>query len=287
MRNAFYFGDNLHIMRDYIPDESVDLVYLDPPFNSNATYNLLFRSPDRKRWSDAQIATFEDSWSWGAMADAQYRELTRASGRIADVVGALHRLLGPSDMLAYLVMMAARLVELYRVLKPSGSLYLHCDPTASHYLKILMDGIFEAESYRNEIVWKRTSSHGDSGTWARISDSILFFTKGRSFVWNVPRDQYSAEYLGSKYRHHDGDGRLYQLDNMTSPSPRPNMTYEWRGFPPPAMGWRYARETMERLDREGRIWNPKHPDGRFAIERRPRLKRYLDEMKGVSETLCI
>jgi site-specific DNA-methyltransferase (adenine-specific) len=280
MPNAFYFGDNLHVLREYIADRSVDLIYLDPPFNSNANYNLLFKSPDRKRWSDAQIATFEDTWSWGDLADAQFRETVAAGGKPAEVLTALHRILGQNDMLAYLTMMTARLVELRRVLKATGSLYLHCDPTASHYLKVVLDGVFGPAQFRNDITWKRTSSHGDSRTWSRVADNILFYTASDEFTWNIPREEYQAGYLSSKYRHDDGDGRLYQLDNMTSPNPRPNMTYEWRGFPPPQAGWRYSLETMSRLDHEGRIWYPTRPDGTHDHTRRPRLKRYLGEMAG-------
>jgi site-specific DNA-methyltransferase (adenine-specific) len=178
-------------------------------------------------------------------------------------------------------MMAARLIELHRVLKPTGSLYLHCDPTASHYLKLLLDAVFGVASYRNEIAWKRTTTHNDSKTWSRVSDVILFYTKSDNFTWNTPREAHSLEYLASKYRADDGDGRgRYQLDNMTSPSPRPNMTYEWLGFPPPVMGWRYQRETMQKLHDEGRVWYPTHADGSLDTKRRPRLKRYLSEMTG-------
>lgn len=280
MKNAFYFGDNLHILREYVPDESVDLIYLDPPFNSNANYNLLFRSPDKSKWSDAQIATFEDTWTWGEAAEETFEYLEMTTGNVGAVVGSLRRILGENDMLAYLTMMAARLVELRRVLKGTGSFYLHCDSTASHYLKVLLDAVFGPQFFKNEIVWKRTTTHNDSKTWSRNSDTILFYTASSDFTWETPREKYSDEYIASKYRHDDGDGRLYQLDNMTSPSPRPNMMYEWRGFPYPAKGWRYSLETMQKLDREDRIWYPTKPDGQLDVTRRPRLKRYLDEMPG-------
>ncbi len=182
--------------------------------------------------------------------------------------------------MAYLVMMAVRLHELRRVLKPTGSLYLHCDPTASHYLKIMLDGIFGPENFRNEIIWKRTGTHSDSRTWSRVSDSILFYTAGKQFTWNTPREAHGKEYLAEKYRHDDGDGRLYSLDNMTSPSPRSNMMYVWQGFPCPEKGWRFSKETMARLDSEGRIWYPKDKDGSLDVRKRPRLKRYLSEMNG-------
>ncbi len=179
-------------------------------------------------------------------------------------------------------MMAVRLLELHRVLKPTGSLYLHCDPTASHYLKILLDAVFGPRSFKNEIDWKRTSTHSDSKTWSNNADCILFYTKKeKGFTWNTPREPHSAEYIKSKYGNDDEDGRgPYQLDNMTSPSPRPNMMYDWKGFPFPEKGWRYQKETMAQLDADGRIWYPTATNGDLDVTRRPRLKRYLSEMDG-------
>jgi site-specific DNA-methyltransferase (adenine-specific) len=182
--------------------------------------------------------------------------------------------------MAYLAMMAVRLLELHRVLKPTGSLYLHCDPTASHYLKLVLDAIFGASFYRNEITWKRTTTHSDSKTWSRVADTILFYTNGDNFAWNTPRDLHSEEYVAGKYTHDDGDGRLYMLDNMTSPNPRPNMMYEWKGFPYPDKGWRYSMATMKHLDDEMRIYYPTKPDGSYDLNKRPRLKRFLSEMEG-------
>jgi site-specific DNA-methyltransferase (adenine-specific) len=179
-------------------------------------------------------------------------------------------------MLAYLVMMAPRLVELHRVLKQTGSLYLHCDPTAGHYLKVLLDAIFDPRNFRSEVVWKRTNVHSDSKRWSDVSDRLLYYVKDAQSrpIWNPPWTNHSAEYVASKYRYTDADGRRYRLDNMTSPNPRPNMTYEWNGYPPPAFGWRYSRETMARLDAEGRIHYPPRKD------QRPQLKRSLDEQRG-------
>ena len=177
-------------------------------------------------------------------------------------------------MMAYLVMMAARLVELHRVLKPTGSLYLHCDPTASHYLKIILDTIFGNDSFRNEIIWQRTNVHSDSKSWSSVSDTILFYTKTDAFTWNPIYLPHSEEHIESKYKNIDEDGRKYTLSDMTSPNPRPNMMYEWKGFAFPPSGWRYSKETMSKLDAEGRVW---YPDDKT---KRPRLKRYLDEMPG-------
>ncbi|MCX8517875.1 MAG: DNA methyltransferase, partial [Rhodoferax sp.] len=159
--------------------------------------------------------------------------------------------------------------------------YLHCDNTASHYLKVVLDGVFGQKNYRNEITWKRTSTHSDSKTWSRNSDCIFFYTKGAEFVWNTPRDQHSPQYLNAKYRHDDKDGRgLYQLDNMTSPNPRPNLMYVWKGFPWPKKGWRFELATMEKLDAEGRIWYPQNKQGQPDVRKRPRIKRYLAEIDG-------
>lgn len=277
--NTLYFGDNLDILREYIADGSVDLVYLDPPFNSQIQYNLLFDRPQDDQES-AQAGAFRDTWLWGDEAEAAYREVMKTGGSTARFIDALRSALRESNLMAYLAMMAVRLQELHGKLKPTGSLYLHCDPTASHYLKILLDGIFGTASFRNEIVWKRTTTHSDSRTWSRVHDLILFYTKGDRFTWNIPREKHSEEYLESKYRHDDGDGRRYMLDNMTSPNPRPNMMYEWKGFPFPEKGWRYSKETMARLDGEGRIWYPRDRKGDPDTSKRPRLKRYLAEMPG-------
>ena len=151
--NTLFYGDNLDILREYIADESVDLVYLDPPFNSNATYNVLFKAPTGEQ-SQAQIEAFEDSWHWNASAEDAFDEVIKSGNTdAAEMLRAMRSFLKENDMMAYLAMMAVRLLELHRVLKPTGSLYLHCDPTASHYLKILLDGIFGPTNFRSEIIW--------------------------------------------------------------------------------------------------------------------------------------
>jgi site-specific DNA-methyltransferase (adenine-specific) len=277
--NTLYYGDNLQVLRASVASESVDLVYLDPPFNSQANYNVLFKAPTGQK-SEAQIEAFEDTWHWNDHAERAFDEVMKSgNGDVAELLRALRSFLKENDMMAYLTMMAIRLLELHRVLKPTGSLYLHCDPTASHYLKLLMDGIFGADMFRNEIIWKRTTTHSDSKTWSRVSDTLFFYTKGQTFTWTTPREPHSAEYLADKYRHDDGEGK-YRLDNMTSPNPRPHMMYEWKGFPYPDKGWRYSPETMQRLDDEGRIWYPQKKDGSLDTTKRPQLKRYLEEMEG-------
>jgi site-specific DNA-methyltransferase (adenine-specific) len=272
-KNQLFYGDNLDVLKRYVKDESVDLVYLDPPFNSRQDYNVLFKEKDG-RASSSQILAFEDTWEWNTESKSMYDALAERGDKVSDVMRAFHTFIHGSDLMAYLAMMAPRLIELKRVLKPNGSLYLHCDPTASHYLKLLMDAIFGPESFRSEIIWKRSTTHSDAKRWSPISDTIFYYAKGNP-TWNAPLAPHSDEYVADKYRNQDVDGRKYTLDNMTSPKPRPNMMYEWKGFPSPPFGWRYSRETMADLDSRGRIW---YPDDK---SKRPRLKRYLDEMSGV------
>src|SRR5438034_455674 len=165
MTNTLYYGDNLPVMRRYLKNESVDLVYLDPPFNSNATYNVLFAEQDGTR-AAAQIKAFGDTWQWDQAAARAYQEVVEAGGKVSEVMQAFRLFLGDSNMLAYLAMMAPRLVELRRVLKPTGSIYLHCDPTASHYLKLLLDAVFGPDNFRNDIVWKRKAGRGETNNAA-------------------------------------------------------------------------------------------------------------------------
>ena len=248
MRNQLFYGDNLAVLREHVRDESVDLIYLDPPFNSNASYNVLFKSPSGEQ-SQAQIEAFDDTWHWNDSAALAFHEvLNGAHSDAAIMLKAMHSALGENDMMAYLAMMAVRLIELHRVLRPTGSLYLHCDPTASHYLKVLADAVFGPRYFQNEITWKRTFTHGDSKTWSRAADKIFFYTKSDRFIWNTPYEQHADTYLESHYSQADENGRHFQLTSILSPSPRPNMMYEWKGFPSPAMGWRYSRDTMADLD---------------------------------------
>jgi len=277
-----YFGDNLFVLRDEIKSESIDLVYLDPPFNSKRDYNLLFKTP-KGHDSDAQIAAFDDSWHWGEQAEREFAELLHQENTdVAEMIQSLRRFLNESDMMAYLVMMANRLVELHRVLKSTGSLYLHCDPTASHYLKIVLDAIFGLQNFRNEIIWKRQSAHSDAKTkFSDVADIILFYAKSKETKFIPQYAEYDPDYVQKFYRFDDKDNRgLYQLADMASPNPRPNMMYEWMGFPFPAKGWRYQRETMQKLHDEGRVWYPRKSDGDFDFSKRPRLKRYLNEQEG-------
>lgn len=282
--NTLYYGDNLPILREYIPDASVDLIYLDPPFNSNRSYNVLFKDESGSD-SDAQITAFDDTWHWGPAAILAYQDLITSDAipaKVATLISALHDAIGPSQMLAYLVMMAARLVELHRVLKPTGSLYLHCDPTASHYLKIILDGVFGVENFRNEIVWKRQSAHSDAKTkFSDVADIILFYVNSQHSFFLPQYGAHDENYLKKFYRYDDHDGRgPYRLGDMSSPNPRPNMMYEWIGFASPSKGWRYQKETMQKLHNDGRINYPRLSDGSFDQSKRPSLKRYLNEQEG-------
>ena len=273
--NTLYYGDNLDVLKQHVATESVDLIYLDPPFNSNRSYNVLFKAHSGDE-SQAQIEAFDDTWTWSQQTEAQYAALVAggAPAKVSDAIEAMHGLLGPNDMLAYLVMMTARLVELHRVLRPTGSLYLHCDPTASHYLKVMLDAIFGPMNFRGEITWLRTTTHNDAKRWSPNADILLYYGKSDKVTWNPVHVAHTDDYVAAKYKFDDGDGRLYGLWDMTSPNPRPNLTYEWKGHAPPPNGWRYSKETMTELDAEGRIWYPDSKD------KRPRFKRYLDEQAG-------
>jgi site-specific DNA-methyltransferase (adenine-specific) len=278
--NVLYYGDNLDILRRYLPDAAVDLIYLDPPFNSNRDYNVIFRDESGNA-TDAQLLAFEDTWHWGPSAEATYAYLTntaRHEGRVPDkvstIIAALRAGIGENQMMAYLVEMAVRLVELHRVLKPTGSLYLHCDPTASHYLKLVLDAIFSPEHFLADIVWKRTTTHSDAKRWSPDTDNILAYAKSSKFIFEPQFAPHDPDYLAGDYKYTEANGRIYRLSDIASPNPRPNLMYEWKGHKPPAKGWRFSKETMERLDAEGRIWYPDSKD------KRPKVKRYLDTMKG-------
>ena len=278
--NTLYYGDNLTILRnrDYFPNECVDLIYLDPPFNSSRNYNVLFKDESGAE-SDAQIVAFEDTWHWGPAAERTYHELvTGAPERVSATIGALRTIVGTNQMLAYLVMMAARLVELHRVLKPTGSLYLHCDPTASHYLKMILDSIFGVENYINEIVWKRTTAHNDAKRFGKIHDIIFLYARNRQSMFFRPiYVDYSTEYIGSEFRQ-DENGRWYKVEDLTAPYRGGNGgRFEFHGrIPGASRMWAKNKDEMERLWQEGRI--------KVDKEGKPLLRGlivYLDEKKGM------
>ncbi|MCO4093070.1 MAG: site-specific DNA-methyltransferase [Sphingorhabdus sp.] len=281
MTNRLFYGDNLDVLREHIASESVDLVYLDPPFNSNANYNILFKSPAGVG-ADSQIEAFEDTWHWNEKAEAAFHDvMTSGNTDVAELLRAMRGFLKENDMMAYLAMMAVRLLELHRVLKPTGSLYLHCDPTASHYLKLLLDGVFGPRCFRNDIIWKRRygsfSTVHESKKWGACTDNIFFYTKSDLAAF---RPQYSFSdpsynsYVEKTFKHVDEQGRRYRIADLANPAPRPNLMYEYKGYKPPANGWAISREKMEKWEEEGRLHFPKSPDGR--IQRR----RFFEELKG-------
>ena len=305
-KNKLYFGDNLDILREHVPDGSVDLIYLDPPFNSNATYNVLFREASGEG-SAAQIEAFDDTWHWDIGSEGAYREVvTEGPRKLGDLLQAMRSFLGQNDMMAYLTMMAQRMVELHRVLKPTGSIYLHCDPTASHYLKLLLDAVFGPTRFRTEITWKRTSAHSDTKQGrrqhGRIHDILLFYTKSDDWQWNPIYTEYDREYVADSYREVErGSGRPFSRDNLTAAKPGGDTSYEWRikrfgdgewiaditgEWENPVEGWEYLGVKPYR----GRYWAYSQENMReFAQQGRlvyskggtPRYKRYLDEMPGV------
>lgn len=273
VKNTLFCGDNLEVLRRDIPDECVDLVYLDPPFNSDQNYNLLFKKRD-----GALAVAFKDTWQWGKEAQKDFCDVVDVGGKLGKLMELLRELLDESDMLAYLSMMAPRLVELRRVLRPTGSLYLHCDPTASHYLKALMDAIFGPLSFRNEVIWKRTSAHSSANRYGAVHDVILFYSKGDKHCWNPQFAPFSEKYLKQFYTHVDGEGRRWRRSDLTGAGVSNGVTGKpWRGIDVTAKGRHWAMEPREldRLDTIGKIHWPKKKNGM------PMLKRYLEGQQGV------
>lgn len=272
---TLYFGDNLNILREHIKDATVDLIYLDPPFNSKRDYNLLFKTP-KGQASDAQITAFEDTWHWGEQAEEEFAELLHQPNTdVSEMIQSLRRFLKESDMMAYLTMMANRLLELHRVLKPTGSLYLHCDPTASHYLKIVLDTVFGAGYFENEIIWRRQNAKGLAFTrFASNHDVILKYAKSKDRVWNQQYKEYDSEYIENFYKFIEPEtGRRYSLGDLVNPNQdRPNLTYEFLGI---TRVWRWTKERMQKAYEDGLVIQSKPG----AV---PREKRYLDEQEGMS-----
>ncbi|MFH1059139.1 MAG: DNA methyltransferase [Pseudomonadota bacterium] len=293
MDNLLYYGDNLDIMRQHIADESVDLIYLDPPFNSNQDYNVLFAEQDGTR-SAAQIKAFGDTWRWDQGAVVCFDEAVRFGGRVAAAMQAFHTMLGPSDMLAYLAYMAPRLIELKRVLKDTGSIYLHCDPTASHYLKLLMDAIFGPKFFRNEIIWKRTFAHSGSKRYGPVHDTIFYYSKTDEMVWTNPKIPHTEVYLQRHFNRIDQEnGRKFQPITLTGAGTRKGDSGKpWRGVDPTKSSRHWAlpnqiladlgidgdsiQAKLDALDSAGMIYWPAKKDGI------PRLKLFEDMLRGMA-----
>lgn len=307
--NTLYYGDNLDILRRYIKDESVDLVYLDPPFNSNVDYNVLFKERDGKE-AASQIKAFKDTWNWSLETEFEFQMTIEKCPfhRAVEALSGLRRMLGQSDLMAYLVMMASRLIELRRVLRKKGSLYLHCDPTASHYLKVLLDAIFGPQNFRSEVVWKRSSAHSDTkqgcAQHGRIHDVLLFYTCSDEWTWNPLYTPYDEAYLATEYRHKSRDGRFYKETDATAAKPGGDTEFDWHvmrlagagerwqpdesdGCEPQRAGyeyrvvrpyagryWAYSKSNLREFWKQGRLV---HRETGM-----PRIMQFADDMPGVS-----
>lgn len=292
--NTLFYGDNLDILRHHIPPDCIDLVYLDPPFQSAQDYNVLFEQKNGTA-APAQIQAFEDTWRWDQAAARSYQEVVERGGDVSRAMQAFRTSLGESDMLAYLSMMAPRLVELRRVLRDTGSIYLHCDPTASHYLKMLMDAVFGPRNFRNEVIWKRTGAHGRAKRWGPIHDTILFYTMSDDYTWNRVYQDYDQGYIDTYYRHEDKRGR-YRHVTLDGPGTRSGSSGKpWRGVDPSDAGrhWEVppdralpdwferpdgysemsVQERLDVLDEQGLIY---WPDRGY----KPQYKRYLQVSQG-------
>jgi adenine specific DNA methylase Mod len=296
--NRLYYGDNLEVLRNEIKDESVDLVYLDPPFNSQATYNVLFKAPGGEQ-SHAQIEAFEDTWHWGKSAEQAFDEVMSSGNTdVAELLRAMRSFLKENDMMAYLAMMAIRLIELHRVLKESGSLYLHCDPSASHYLKLLMDAVFAPVNFKNEIIWKRTGSHNSAQRFGPLHDVILYYVKSDKSKWYQQRQSYDEAYKTKFGKIDLKTGQPFQDVALTGPGLRTGESGQpWRSFDPGASGrhWQPASylytkyqqitgeklnqfpllQRLDELDRIGLIYWPIKTGGQ------PRYKQFLLDAPGV------
>lgn len=290
--NRLYYGDNLPVLKEYFERNSIDLIYLDPPFNSNTDYNILFGAGASQ--SQAQIRAFEDTWHWGPESEKSFADVMQHGGRVADMLEAFRRALGDNDMMAYLAMMSVRLIELHRVLKQNGSIYLHCDPKASHYLKALMDSAFGPTNFRSEIVWKRTHAHGSARRYGPIHDVILFYSKSQDFIWTDPRIAHAAGYVSRHFRVLDeARSELFSPITLTGSGVRHGESgLPWRGVDPTPVGRHWAlpgdvleqidvfggtvQERLDALDDAGRIYWPSSSDGT------PRLKWFVSDLNGVA-----
>jgi len=274
--NRLYYGDNLDILRKHIKDESVDLCYIDPPFNSKRNYNQIYNNLGKEDLAQAQA--FIDTWVWDDLAIKGFQEIVGNDRELftvqtANLLLGLKALLGESSLLAYLVIITLRVIEIHRVLKPTGSFYFHCDPTSSHYIKLILDSVFcpNGGDYKNEITWKRTSAHNDSGRYGVNADIIFFYTKSDKYTWNQLYKPHDDEYK-KRFRKKDSDGRLWTDDNLTAKGlSGGGYEYEYKGA---KSLWRVPLESMQRLDSENRL--------HFTSKGGIRLKRYLDEVKGVA-----
>lgn len=296
MVNVLHSGDNLQVLRKHVGDASIDLVYLDPPFNTCRTHNLGIRSPGGSR---IPSAAFDDSWAWSPDLDREMRCMRR--GRRADLARLLEALrcaLGDRGISAWLVALSVRLVELHRTLKPTGSLYLHCDPATSPYVRVVLDSLFGRDRFLNEIVWRRTSSHNNARRYGPAHDTLLFYSKSPAFTWNPQRGPYDDTYVAAFFTHADAEGRRWRRTDLTGPGLRHGPSGRpWKGYDPSARSrhWQppsyfYDKyrdltggddlaqygflERLDRLEQAGLIHRPAKPGGM------PQGKRWLQDAAG-------
>jgi DNA modification methylase len=309
MTNKLFYGDNLDVLRRKIASESVDLCYIDPPFNSKRNYFQIYNNQGGE--DRAQAQAFVDTWNWGDEAVEGLNYIldlerlqprageTRWTEQTVELIRGLEKVLGRGSLLAYLIHMTLRIVEIHRALRSTGSFYLHCDPTASHYLKLVLDAVFcgQGGDFLNEIIWKRSSSHNRAKRWGPVHDTLFFYSKSSQYVWNRTFSEYEAKYLDSKYRHLDNEGRRYRLSDLTGPGIRQGDSgQEWQGVNPTSYGRHWepphdralppwfaypegwsdlpVRERLELMDQAGLIQWPKKKDGR------PEFRRYLETASG-------
>lgn len=284
--NILYYGDNLTIMQN-LNSASVDLIYLDPPFNSQRNYNLIY-----ERLTGHPVPEQEEAFCDAWVLDAEKMEMAkkfpviyREQGYDEEVVQFWRMWVEALKhtqprLLAYLIFMSFRLLEMRRILKPTGSIYLHCDPNVSHYIKVIMDNIFGHQNFRSEIVWKRSHAHSSARRWGPVHDIILMYSKTDKYTWNKVYQPYEQTYVDQFFKFDDRDGRgRYWTGDLTGAGTRNGPSGEpWRGFDVRTMGrhWAYSPEELDRLDEERRIFWPQ------TQKAMPKLKRYLKEAKGLA-----
>jgi len=283
--NKLYYGDNLDVLRKYIKDETIDLCYIDPPFNSKRNYNQIYNNIGKE--DKAQAQAFVDTWTWDDEAIKGYSEITNNAGGVKftkqciDLIIGLKKVLGEGSLMAYLISMTLRVNEIYRVLKPTGSFYLHCDSTANHYLKIIMDTIFCVNNgeYQSEIVWRRTTAHGNAKQGSKRFevnfDTIFFYTKGDEYIFNTSYMPFKEEQIEKQYNKVDSQGRKYRYVTPTAAKGGGDTSYEFHGVKPPnGRYWAYSKANMEKFYEEGKLY--------FSNTGQPYIKYYLDERPGVA-----
>ena len=279
MTNTLYYGDNLEVLRKYVKDETVDLAYIDPPFNSKRNYNQIYNNiggEDR-----AQAQAFTDIWEWDEQANVGFAEIiANSDGRFApqtvDLIKGLALVLKKGSLLAYLVSITLRVTEIHRVLKPTGSFYLHCDPTASHYLKLVLDGIFVTKGgdFKNEIIWERTTGRKSGRQYGRVHDVVFFYSKSNDYVWNPPTSEQTQETV----RGHDlmrDEGGVFRMSDLTGAGAGPSRQFgDLEIAPPSGRHWMFDQRGIDTLFAAGRIV--------FSRGGRPRLKTYIEHLPGTS-----